>query len=55
MINGKSIQLTAVVATKKYMEPTLKAIRKSLGNFNKFDDVVIICPKNMGVMSESNS
>lgn len=52
MINGKSIQLTAVVATKDYMEPTLRAIRKSLGNFNKFDDVVIICPKNAGVTHE---
>ena len=44
MINGKSIELISVVADVAYMEPTIKAIRKSLSLWNKFDDVKIICP-----------
>lgn len=34
------------------MEPTLKAIRKSIYNFNRFSDVTIICPQYASVPHE---
>lgn len=52
MINGKSIELISVVADEAYMEPTLKAIRKSLSVFNRFDEVKIICPQNIPTIHE---
>lgn len=49
------VELIAVVATQNYMEATLRAIRKSLANFDKFSDVTIICPQKETVPHEFTS
>lgn len=49
------VELIAVVATQNYMEATLRAIRKSLTNFDKFSDVTIICPQKETVPHEFTS
>lgn len=50
---GKStIHMAAVVPDKEFMEPTLRAMRKSLSIFDKIDLVSIICPQNARVAHE---
>lgn len=49
---GSTIHMAAVVPDKEFMEPTLRAIRKSLSIFDKIDLVSIICPQNARVDHE---
>lgn len=47
-----SIELVAVVPDQKYMEPTLKAIRKSVSMWNNFDNISVVCPPEICVDHE---